>query len=65
MRAMMVLALADVNFSCDEKAPRGVDEPEWSSVLAGLDMPNVCGMLLGEHGGDSGWCSSLYDTGLL
>ena len=34
-------------------------------MLVGLDRPNVCGMVLGEHGGDSGWYSSLYDTGLL
>ena len=58
IRAMMVLALADVSFSCDENVPRGVDEPECSFVLTRLDKLNVCGMLLGEHGGDSGRCSS-------
>ena len=41
MRAMMVLALADVNFSYDGDDPRSVEELECSSRVSGLDMPNV------------------------
>lgn len=55
MRAMMVLALADVSFSFDVRAARGVDEFECVSGLDGLKAPKSWGMLFGEHGGDSGW----------
>jgi hypothetical protein len=64
---MIVLALAEVNFSLwEENPPRGVDEPECSSKpIAGLLASKACGMVFGEQGGDSGWKVSLYDTGLL
>lgn len=64
MRAMMVLALADVSFSfsMDKRVARGVEEPECSS---GLDMLTSCGVLFGEQGGESAWYSSPYDMGLL
>lgn len=55
MRAMIVLALADVSFSFDERAARGFDEFECVSELEGWKPPKPWGMLFGEPGGDSGW----------
>lgn len=54
-RAMIVLALAEVNFSFVQGVARGVEEAEWSSSrLFGENVLKSCGMLFGEQGGESG-----------
>ena len=40
IRAMIVLALAEVNLSSGEGETRGVQEPEFSSGLVGGSIPN-------------------------
>lgn len=61
---MIVLALAEVRGSF-EKSILGVEEPEREAGVEGRRLSKPCGTVLGEQGGDSGWHSSPYDTGLL